>query len=194
MLRALEIMAHFDPLMWVIENPATGLLKTRPFMERLPRHLLQVRDSVQEADPTVDQHALETEPSGSWCDAWEDGRHLRGAQGGPRLMGGQRERVRKKGTCLFPVPNSTRAGPEKMGHACFQFRTLRGHFFLSRHALRRRPISRPTWHTATARRLRLRTLSQPVERLQDLWSSRGTRPSGRTPKRHRGRGTRSQAR
>ena len=36
MLRALEIMEHFDPLMWVIENPATGLLKTRPFMERLP--------------------------------------------------------------------------------------------------------------------------------------------------------------
>ena len=34
-LRALEIMEHFDPLMWVIENPATGLLKTRPFMERL---------------------------------------------------------------------------------------------------------------------------------------------------------------
>ena len=51
-LRALEIMEHFDPLMWVIENPAIGLLKTRPFM----------RDSVQEADPTVDQHALETEP------------------------------------------------------------------------------------------------------------------------------------
>ena len=45
MLRALEIMAHFDPLMWVIENPATGLLKTRPFMGG--RHLLQVRDSVQ---------------------------------------------------------------------------------------------------------------------------------------------------
>ena len=34
-LSALEIIAHFDPLMWVIENPATGLLKTRPFMERL---------------------------------------------------------------------------------------------------------------------------------------------------------------
>ena len=27
-LSALEIIAHFDPLMWVIENPATGLLKT----------------------------------------------------------------------------------------------------------------------------------------------------------------------
>ena len=35
-LSALEIIAHFDPLMWVIESPATGLLKTRPFMERLP--------------------------------------------------------------------------------------------------------------------------------------------------------------
>ena len=46
----------------------------------------------QEADPTVDQHALETEPRA--MQAWEDGRHLRGAQGGPRLMGGQRERVR----------------------------------------------------------------------------------------------------
>ena len=33
----------------------------------------------------------------------------------------------KNRSCLFPVPNSTRAGPEKMGHACFQFRTLRGH-------------------------------------------------------------------
>ena len=59
-LRALEIMEHFDPLMWVIENPATGLLKTRPFMERLP--WVDVTYSVQEADPTVDQHALETKP------------------------------------------------------------------------------------------------------------------------------------
>ena len=62
-LRALEIMEHFDPLMWVIENPATGLLD--PPVHGAPtlggRHLLQVRDSVQEA-ATVDQHALETEP------------------------------------------------------------------------------------------------------------------------------------
>ena len=61
-LSALEIIAHFDPLMWVIENPATGLLKTRPFMERLPWvDLLQVRNSEQEADAAVDQHALEAE-------------------------------------------------------------------------------------------------------------------------------------
>ena len=49
-LSALEIIAHFDPLMWVIEN--------RPFTER---DLLQVRNSVQEADAAVDQHALEAE-------------------------------------------------------------------------------------------------------------------------------------
>ena len=42
--------------MWVI-----GLLKTRPFMERGGRDLLQVRNSVQEADAAVDQHALEAE-------------------------------------------------------------------------------------------------------------------------------------
>ena len=83
-LRALEIMEHFDPFMWVIENPATALL------------LLQVRDSVQEADPTVDQHALET-----------DGRRLRGAQGGPRLMGGQRERVRGQSReLLYSIPTA----------------------------------------------------------------------------------------
>ena len=35
-VRALEIMAHFDPLMWVIENPATGLLKTRPSWSACP--------------------------------------------------------------------------------------------------------------------------------------------------------------
>ena len=45
-LRALEIMAHFDPLMWVIENPATGLPK-RLCAGGLCR-------------------------SGSRCDAWED--------------------------------------------------------------------------------------------------------------------------
>ena len=97
---ALEIMEHFDPLMWVIENPATGLLKTRPFMERLPWVDVTY---CKYGTPYRKQTRLWTNMrwrpsramrSGSRCDAWEDGRHLRGAQGGPRLMGGQRERVR----------------------------------------------------------------------------------------------------
>ena len=104
-LSALEIIAHFDPLMWVIENPATGLLKTRPFMERLPWvDVLQVRNSVQEADAAVDQHALEAEAKPVQAEAWQDGRHLRAAQRGPRLMEGQYERVSQSRELLYSVP------------------------------------------------------------------------------------------
>ena len=100
-LSALEIIAHFDPLMWVIENPATGLLKTRPFMERLGgRDLLQVRNSVQEADAAVDQHALEA------CagPAAAARRGTSGPRRGPRLMEGQYERVSQSRELLYSVP------------------------------------------------------------------------------------------
>ena len=86
-LSALEIIAHFDPLMWVIENPATGL-KTRPFMGAPAlggRDLLQVRNSVQEADAAVDQHALEVEASP--VQARQPLRHVAGRQAPPRRAG-----------------------------------------------------------------------------------------------------------
>ena len=71
------------------------------------RDILQVRNSVQEADAAVDQHALEAEARrpGSRCEAWQDGRHLRAAQRGPRLMEGQYERVsQSRELLLYSVP------------------------------------------------------------------------------------------
>ena len=34
--RTLQIIQHFKPRFWFIENPQTGLLKTRPFVKNLP--------------------------------------------------------------------------------------------------------------------------------------------------------------
>ena len=110
-LSALEIIAHFDPLMWVIENPATGLLKTRPFMERLP--CMDVT-YCKYGTPYRKQTRLWTNMRwrprrslcrpGSRCEAWQDGRHLRAAQRGPRLMEGQYERVSQSRELLYSVP------------------------------------------------------------------------------------------
>ena len=110
-LSALEIIAHFDPLMWVIENPATGLLQTRPFMERL--FWVDVT-YCKYGTPYRKQTRLWTNMRwrprrslcrpGSRCEAWQDGRHLRAAQRGPRLMEGQYERVSQSRELLYSVP------------------------------------------------------------------------------------------
>ena len=53
MLSALEIIAHFDPLMWIVENPGHRAAED-PAVHGASalggRDLLHVRDSVQEAD------------------------------------------------------------------------------------------------------------------------------------------------
>ena len=97
-LSALEIIAHFDPHVDCRE-PGHGLLKTRPFMERLP--WVDVT-CCKYGTPYRKQTRLWTNMRGrprrslcrpgSRCEAWQDGRHLRAAQRGPRLMEGQYER------------------------------------------------------------------------------------------------------
>ena len=90
--------------MWVIENPATGLLKTRPFMERLPWVDVTYRKQ------TRLWTNMRWRPRRSLCrpsagsEAWQDGRHLWAAQRGPRLMEGQYERVSQSRELLYSVP------------------------------------------------------------------------------------------
>ena len=111
MLSALEIIAHFDPLMWIVENPATGLLKTRPFMEPLPWvDVTYCKYGTPYRKQTRLWTNMRWRPSrglrkpGSRCEAWQDGRHLRAAQRGPRLMEGQYERVSQSRELLYSVP------------------------------------------------------------------------------------------
>ena len=69
------------------------------------RDLLQVRNSVQEADAAVDQHALEAEAKP--VQARQPLRGVAGRQappGGPRLMEGQYERVSQSRELLYSVP------------------------------------------------------------------------------------------
>ena len=111
MLSALEIIAHFDPLMWIVENPATVLLKTRPFMERLPWvDVTYCKYGTPYRKQTWLWTNMRWRPRrslcrpGSRCEAWQDGRHLRAAQRGPRLMEGQYERVSQSRELLYSVP------------------------------------------------------------------------------------------
>ena len=107
------LIAHFDPLMWVIENPATcGRAAEDPAVHGAPalggRDLLQVRNSVQEADAAVDQHALEAEARPA--QARQPLRRVAGRQARPgraagaAAMEGQYERDSQSRELLYSVP------------------------------------------------------------------------------------------
>ena len=104
-LRTIEIITHLDPPMWAIENPATGLLKTRPFMERLPWVDVTY---CKYGTPYRKQTQLWTSAGGrSEACAGPAAAAARGrtaAQRGPRLMEGQYESVSQSRELLYSVP------------------------------------------------------------------------------------------
>ena len=70
----------------------------------------------------MDQHALEAKAKpvrpGSRCEAWQDGRHLRAAQRGPRLMEGQYKRVSRSRELLYSIPAAQGDCARGHGGAC----------------------------------------------------------------------------
>ena len=111
MLSALEIIAHFDPLMWIVENPATGLLKTRPFMERLPWvDVTYCKYGTAYRKQTWLWTNMRWRPRrslcrpGSRCEAWQERQAPPGRAAGAAADGGQYERVSQSRELLYSVP------------------------------------------------------------------------------------------
>ena len=94
---ALAAIHYLCPKVWWVENPATGLLKTRPFMRELPPPLLT--DYCMWGFPYRKRTCLWTNvPSdvaalplcNKACGAWVAGRHICTAQRGPGSFLGNR--------------------------------------------------------------------------------------------------------
>ena len=88
-LRALEIIGNLRPRFWAMENPQTGLLKTRAFMQGLPySDVCYCKYGFKYKKATRIWHNLPWEPSQTmcrkWdrCDAFADGIHPEAAQSG----------------------------------------------------------------------------------------------------------------
>ena len=106
---SLEIIAHFNPLMWIVENPATGLLKTRPFMERLPwvdvtYCMYGILYRRRGCGPTCAGGPGEACASPAAAARRSRTAGTSGPRSGARLMEGQYERVSQSRKLLYSVP------------------------------------------------------------------------------------------
>ena len=92
--RALEIIDRLRPRFWAIENPQTGLLKTRPFMQGLPfRDVCYCTYGYRYRKATRIWTNLPWQPrfmclKGSRCEAFANGRHPEQAQRGSSRRNG----------------------------------------------------------------------------------------------------------
>jgi hypothetical protein len=105
--RTLDIIEYFDPLLWFMENPGTGLLKTRQVVAGLPykrltycsygflyRKLTFLWTNAQEWEP---RPCCKKD-----CGAMVDGRHAMTAQRGPSAAGLSHDRCSLEE--LYSVP------------------------------------------------------------------------------------------
>ena len=89
----LDIIRYFAPKTWWIENPYTGLLRTRPLVQGLPYKIV---DYCRYGAPYRKRTLLLTNATSDFlccngrCGSIVDGRHVKTAQRGPGLIAGAR--------------------------------------------------------------------------------------------------------
>ena len=110
--RALEIIKHFEPRFWFLENPQTGLLKTRPFMLELPYTDV---DYCCYSDWGYKKRTRLWTNSGfcgslclgpGRCPSMLGRRHLTSAQRGSRVVGGESDGLRNGLRELYRIPEN----------------------------------------------------------------------------------------
>ena len=89
-LKTLEVIDYLKPRWWAIENPSTGRLKTRPYMQGLHwDKVTYCKYGFRYKKPTAIWHNLPWTPSqgpcrkGDRCEAFQGTRHPEAAQRGP---------------------------------------------------------------------------------------------------------------
>ena len=115
--KAIDAIIYLRPTVWWIENPATGLLRTRPVVEGLPYMLV---DYCMYGAPYRKRTCLWTNVPGSIaqlqmcnraCGAFADGRHTSTAQRGPSrslMLIGSHDRRTLDELHALPAPLCTR--------------------------------------------------------------------------------------
>jgi site-specific DNA-cytosine methylase len=109
-LKTLEIIRYFDPPVWYIENPQSGLLKTRPFMENLDftdadycRYCYwgyRKRTRIWTNSDLQGKLCLGV----GKCPNMKGKQHLKTAQRGARIIEGERDKQKHSVEQLYRIP------------------------------------------------------------------------------------------
>ncbi len=109
-LKTLEIIEYFNPPVWYIENPQSGLLKTRPFMENLGYTDVDYCRYCYWGYRKRTRIWTNTDLQGKLClgvgvcPNMKGRRHLKTAQRGVRIIEGARDDQRHSLEQLYKIP------------------------------------------------------------------------------------------